>query len=278
MGVLESAHAFFGRAGEGALDVAEQFTFDQPRRDRRAIDPDHGPIPARAQVVDRARDQLLAGAGFSGDENCGGSTRHQADALQQLAERRAVAHHRIMVVLGFDLVKQVSVVLLQPAFELGELGDALFELGIEPQNLRFGLLQFGDVARRHPGSVGLAVLDDAVPRHQESPPVNRPFHLGVLPADAKAGAQALDLFRIGSRGDVRQARTDQLFGARPAKQAGGLVVTVGHIGIAIDQIDLFVFREIEGNGLFQVHAGNGFFPVRQQNRPDVAGCVGSASS
>ena len=66
-----------GRAREGALLVAEQLGFDEVARDRRHVDGDERPLPALAVIVQGARDELLAGAGFAGDHH-GEVGRHQA--------------------------------------------------------------------------------------------------------------------------------------------------------------------------------------------------------
>ena len=89
--------------------------------------------------------------------------------------RRTVADHLVVVVLGLDLVEQIGVVLLQPAFQLGELRDALLELGIEPEHLRLGLLELGDVARRDPAAGELAVLNirPAASSGDDRPPIVR---------------------------------------------------------------------------------------------------------
>ena len=69
VGELEPADAVAQRAFERALGVAEEFAFEQLGRDRRAIDPDQRPVAAAARLVDRARHQLLAGAGLAGDQH-----------------------------------------------------------------------------------------------------------------------------------------------------------------------------------------------------------------
>ena len=71
VGELEAADAVAHRAGEGALDVAEELALEQFARDRCAVDADQRPVAARAGFVDGARDQLLAGAGFAGDHDGG---------------------------------------------------------------------------------------------------------------------------------------------------------------------------------------------------------------
>ena len=51
----------FERTGKGALLVAEQLAFDERFGQRRAVDRDERHAPARAEVVNRARDEFLAG-------------------------------------------------------------------------------------------------------------------------------------------------------------------------------------------------------------------------
>jgi hypothetical protein len=49
--------------------MAEQFGLDQVARDRRHVDGDERPVAALAVIMQRARDQFLAGAGFAGDHH-----------------------------------------------------------------------------------------------------------------------------------------------------------------------------------------------------------------
>jgi hypothetical protein len=57
------------RAGEGALDVAEQLRLDQVLRNRTAVHRHQRLAPARAGGVDGARQQLLAGAAVAMDQH-----------------------------------------------------------------------------------------------------------------------------------------------------------------------------------------------------------------
>jgi hypothetical protein len=54
-----------GRTGEGAAHVPEQLGFEQRLRDGGAIHFDERHVALRAARVNRARDQLLAGAGLA---------------------------------------------------------------------------------------------------------------------------------------------------------------------------------------------------------------------
>src|SRR4029450_564912 len=66
---LEAADLARDRAREGAALVAEELGLDQLTRDRGSIDRDAGPSAARRQLVDRPRDELLAGAALARDEH-----------------------------------------------------------------------------------------------------------------------------------------------------------------------------------------------------------------
>src|SRR5262249_57253044 len=57
------------RPGEGAPLVAEQLRLEELGRQRGAVHGDEGTVPADPLPVDRASDQLLAGAGFTGDQD-----------------------------------------------------------------------------------------------------------------------------------------------------------------------------------------------------------------
>ena len=109
------------RAGEGALLVAEQLAFEQAGRNGGAVQLDERAAAAAAQVVNRAGDQLLAGAGFAVNEHGRIGRRDGLDLLQHLPERRALADDLLEVELGADLVFEVELLLGQLLFQLGDL-------------------------------------------------------------------------------------------------------------------------------------------------------------
>ena len=57
------------RAGERAARVPEELRLEQVLGDRAAVDRDEPVRAARAGVMDRARDDLFAGARLAGDED-----------------------------------------------------------------------------------------------------------------------------------------------------------------------------------------------------------------
>ena len=80
-GLLEVAFAGADRTGEGAFLVAEELGFDQGLGNGAAGDGDERLLGARAEVVNGAGDQLLAGAAFAGDEHGGIEIGDAADEL-----------------------------------------------------------------------------------------------------------------------------------------------------------------------------------------------------
>ena len=91
VGLLEAAHAAGVRAGEGAAFVAEQFAFQQGFRNGRAVDGDERLRGALAVLVNRARDQFLAGAGFAANQHGDGGGGHAPDFLVDGLHGAAVA-------------------------------------------------------------------------------------------------------------------------------------------------------------------------------------------
>ena len=79
-------------AREGAAFMTEQLAAEQVRRDRTAVDRDELAF-APAAVVDRARDQFLAGAALAMQEHGHVVPRDPLDVLEQRDHRRAVPDH-----------------------------------------------------------------------------------------------------------------------------------------------------------------------------------------
>src|SRR5204863_7126264 len=72
VGRLEHAVVVADRAGEGAALVAEELAVEERVGDAAAVHREEDAIPAAAARVDRACDELLAGAALAGEENgCG---------------------------------------------------------------------------------------------------------------------------------------------------------------------------------------------------------------
>ena len=94
-GLHEQAGARPLRVGERAADVTEQLALEERRRHRGAVDRDERLLAARRQVVERARDELLAGAALAGDQHGRVAVGDAADQLDRLADRRARARDAV---------------------------------------------------------------------------------------------------------------------------------------------------------------------------------------
>ena len=90
VGQLEPAQPPLGRAGEGALLVAEQLRLEQGLRQRGAVHRDEGLVPPRGEVVQPLGHQLLAAAALALDQHGAGDRRHLLDLDQHLLDRRAL--------------------------------------------------------------------------------------------------------------------------------------------------------------------------------------------
>ena len=80
-----------GGVGERSLDVAEELRFQQRLGNGRTVDLDERHVALRAAMVHGAGDQLLARAGFAGDQHRAARRRHQLDAMDHIGDRAAVA-------------------------------------------------------------------------------------------------------------------------------------------------------------------------------------------
>jgi hypothetical protein len=120
-GGLETTGAIFDCSGEGALRVAEELAFVEFLGNGGAVDADESLLLATAAAVDFAGDQLLAGAGFTEDEDRGVGGGDESNLADDLAEGGALADE-ITERFGFDdLLAQVGVLLLELGLEALDL-------------------------------------------------------------------------------------------------------------------------------------------------------------
>ena len=96
MRLLELACVALRRAGEGAFLVAEELALDQLRRNRRAVQRDKRPRRAIALFMQRARHQLLAGAGLAVDADARFAGRHALDLRHHAAHGFARQDQRVL--------------------------------------------------------------------------------------------------------------------------------------------------------------------------------------
>ena len=91
----EQTLAIARRVGERAAHVTEQLVLEQRLGDRGAVDDDERRVVARRRVVDRARDQLLAGAALAEDRDGHVGRRDHRDPVVELLDPRPRADHDV---------------------------------------------------------------------------------------------------------------------------------------------------------------------------------------
>ena len=123
-GDLEAADHSRHGAGEGAFLVAEQLALDQCGRQRRAVDRDERPRAAPAAVVERARDQLLAGSGLAQDQHRRIRRGHLLDLPQDRRDGGTAADDLVEAVGATSHPLQVNVLRRESLRELLDLERA----------------------------------------------------------------------------------------------------------------------------------------------------------
>ena len=109
VGELEAPLLLGPRVREGAGLVAEELGLDQALGQRGAAHPHERLARARRVVVDRVRDELLAGSRLSADENRRVSRGGLRDLLVELLHRPAVADDVLQVVAALQLALELEV-------------------------------------------------------------------------------------------------------------------------------------------------------------------------
>jgi len=213
VGELEAAHAPLEGPGEGPALVAEELALEEPGRDRGAVELDERPLLAAGRLVDRAGDQLLAGAGLAPHEDGRVGRRHGLDVLEDLREPAALADDlaEVVVELALQVALLAGQLVLQPLdLEVRErVRDRRRELvGDLEEELEVGRPEgpLAEAARGH-GADQRAVhqqrrrghaldpgLDDLVEaRVPEGPQLGLGVgHLGAVGAGGHAGRAALE--------------------------------------------------------------------------------------
>ena len=184
LGHLEQPFLVALRAGEGPLLVAEQLRLDQVLRDRGAVDLDERPLRPLAVVVDRVRDQLLAGAVLPLDQDVGVAAGDALHQLEHFVHLLALADDVAEAELPLELLLEQQVLAdqvapLDRALEHGEEGvglDRLLDEAVRPRLHRLHGLRHAAVARDHDDfGVGMRLLELA----EEFQPVDvRQHHVG----------------------------------------------------------------------------------------------------
>jgi len=112
--VRELDSSLLGEQGacEGAFFVAEKLGFHEGFGQGGAVDADEGPAALRAEVVQRARHELLAGSALAADDDRSGGTRHAPDGIKQRPHWIAGTQQVPQRILATQLLPQNAVLTL----------------------------------------------------------------------------------------------------------------------------------------------------------------------
>src|SRR4030095_16920315 len=188
---FEPTHSLRDGAGESSLFVPEQFALEEPGRNSGTVHFHECPLAARAQIVDGAGNQFLAGAGLTENENRRIRRRHRLYLFQDFFQGRTFTDDLFEVVFGANLILQVK-------FLLAEFIRVVHNLPIGERILYGDRYLIGDVmkqsrifvreslllqTRHHQRAEGPAVRNE----RQETPGLN-PFR-----ADARGKVKLLNI-------------------------------------------------------------------------------------
>ena len=119
--------------------MAKQFGFEHIRGNRRRADGDEWFARTRAGGVNRARNQLFAGAGLSGEQDINLGRRQSADGAQHLQYRGTAAQQAVALLQGLSIVRRMGVIrLIRRDFA------RLYE-SFDQAHQFFGIKRFGNV-------------------------------------------------------------------------------------------------------------------------------------
>ena len=90
--LLEPSGVRGARSGERSLLVSEELRLDELLGYRRHVEGDERPVGSGGVAVEGVRDQLLAGAGLSGDEHRDRGSREASYRAEHLLHRGGLAH------------------------------------------------------------------------------------------------------------------------------------------------------------------------------------------
>jgi hypothetical protein len=130
VGVLEAAGPIGAGVGERAADVAEELVLQDRRGEAGAVERDQPGLAALGVVVDRAGDELLAGAVLPEDQHGDIAGRHLPGGADHRLHRGALADHALEPAGEVDLLLEHLVLPLQrrPLGGAVDLGAEVLEV------------------------------------------------------------------------------------------------------------------------------------------------------
>src|SRR5271165_5399711 len=110
---LKPAALLDERPRESALFVAEQFTFHQTRRNRRAVQTDKCARSPRAEIMKRSGHQLLARTGLAVQQHGGTGWRNDHDLVEHFTYSGTLADYVFEIEFRFNFRLKVKLLFFQ---------------------------------------------------------------------------------------------------------------------------------------------------------------------
>ncbi len=240
---LEAADARLRRPGERALDVTEQLGLGQALGNRRRVERDEGLVPARAVVVNRPRNELLARAGLALDQDRAVHRRDELEGREDMVHRRAAADDAIEAETIVQPGPQLRVLVPETAFadagvqhlrqldELKRLDQEVDGAALDRLDRVLDPAEPGDDDGANLGIAGERRFEDVhavgvgQPQIDDEPVVGKPFETGD-------GVAAVERLRDGKAfGFERFGDKLTQIGLVFDNEHGGLVVLSHRVGV-----------------------------------------------
>ena len=183
VGLLHLPGLLLHGAGERSLFVPEQLALEQRLRDGRAVQPHVRLLPPLAGVVNRSRDQLLAGSALAENQDRGLGRANRPDHFAQLLQAVAVPDDVVQLVaegqprLELFILPDELVPLgapvdgVQQLLRLERLGEVIDRAGLDRLHRQFRRGVGGDHQHRQVGPSLVSFTEEIVAAHPLEPRV-----------------------------------------------------------------------------------------------------------
>ena len=244
VGMLDLADAALAGTGEGVRFVAEYLALEQALRQAAAVEGDELFALASAEVVQAARDQFLAGAGFALDQHVGVGIGDVGDQFAQLLHGRRTTDDALLQRLApGQLAPERADFAGQAALFQSTAHDIDQALGGEG----FFHEVIGAIAHRANGHADVAVTGDQ--HHRQA---------GVALFEPREQLQAIDAGQADvADDDAGEILVDALQGLLGAGHADAVDVFQGQRLLAAEQYMGIVFDDQNGEALAHVLGSGG---------------------
>ncbi len=239
---FEAADTVADRAGERAFDMAEEFALEQFARNGRAVHADQRTVAASARLVNGARYQFLARAGFAADQDRRVGGGDQFDLREHALRRRGMSEDFMMVAFLPDFLLQVGVLGFEATLQSLHLVERLAQfLG--------GFAALADVAEDDHRADDLSAVADrrggvldrkrtavAPPEHFVIDAVHRA--VPECAVNRTAGVRVMRSVGMAVVDGGVHVAADDIFGA-PAQHAFGRGIDEGRDAFGVDAVNAF---------------------------------------